>query len=67
MTALVKNDGVDITSKYSIVWYKDDEQISTSQTITVSASSLSEKAVYRFKAMSGEILRATAEVTVMRL
>jgi hypothetical protein len=67
LTALVKDDGVDITSKYSIVWYKDDVQLSTSQTITVSASGLSEKAVYRFKAMSGEILKASAEVTVMRL
>lgn len=67
LTALVKDDGVDITSKYSIVWYKDDVQISTNQTITISASDLSEKAVYRFKAMSGEILKASAEVTVMRL
>ena len=67
LTALVKDDGVDITSKYSIIWYKDDEQISTSQTITVSASDLTEKAVYRFKAMNGQILKASAEVTVMRL
>ena len=67
LTALVKDDGVDITSKYSIIWYKDDEQISTSQTITVNASDFTEKAVYRFKAMSGEILKASAEVTVMRL
>lgn len=67
LTALVKDDGVDITSKYSIVWYKDDKQISMNQTITVSASDLSEKAVYRFKAMSSEILKASAEVTVMRL
>ena len=64
---MVKDDGVDITSKYSIIWYKDDVQISTNQTITISASDLSEKAVYRFKAMSGEILKASAEVTVMRL
>ena len=67
LTALVKDGGVDITSKYSIIWYKDDVQISTNQTITISASDLSEKAVYRFKAMSGEILKASAEVTVMRL
>lgn len=67
LTALVKDDGVDITSKYSITWFKDDVQISTNQAITVSASDLSEKAVYRFKAMNGEILKATAEVTVMRL
>lgn len=67
LTALVKDDGVDITSKYSIIWYKDDKQISTSQTITVNASDFTEKAVYRFKAMSGEILKASAEVTVMRL
>lgn len=67
LTALVKDDGVDITSKYSIIWYKDDVQLSTSQTITVNASDFVEKAVYRFKAMNGEILKATAEVTVMRL
>ena len=67
LTALVKDDGVDITSKYSIIWYKDDVQISTNQTITVNASDFVEKAVYRFKAMNGEILKATAEVTVMRL
>lgn len=67
LTALVKDEGVDITSKYSITWFKDDVQISTSQTITVSASDFVEKAVYRFKATSGEILKATAEVTVMRL
>ena len=67
LTALVKDDGVDITSKYSIVWLKDDVQLSTDQTITVNASDFTEKAVYRFKAMSGEILKATAEVTVMRL
>ena len=67
LTALVKDNGVDITSKYSIIWYKDDERLSTSQTITVNASDFTEKAVYRFKAMSGEILKASAEVTVMRL
>ena len=67
LTALVKDGGVDITSKYSITWFKDDVQISTNQKITVSGSDLSEKAVYRFKAMSGEILKASAEVTVMRL
>lgn len=67
LTALVKNDGVDITSKYSITWFKDDVQISTNQTITVSASDFVEKAVYRFKAVNSEILKATAEVTVMRL
>lgn len=67
LTALVKDDGVDITSKYSIIWFKDDVQLSTSQTITISALDFTEKAVYRFKAMSGEILKATAEVTVMRL
>ena len=67
LTALVKNDGVDITSKYSIVWYKDDKQISMNQTITVNASDFTEKAVYRFKAFSGSILKASAEVTLMRL
>lgn len=67
LTALVKDNGVDITSKYSIIWYKDDVQLSTSQTITVNASDFTEKAVYRFKAMSGDLLKASAEVTVMRL
>lgn len=67
LTAIVKASGVEVTSQYSIIWFKDDVQLSTSQTITVNASDFTEKAVYRFKAMSGEILKATAEVTVMRL
>lgn len=67
LTAIVKASGVDVTSQYSIIWFKDDVQLSTSQTITVNASDFTEKAVYRFKAMNGEILKATAEVTVMRL
>ena len=67
LTAMVFDEGLDITSKYSITWYKDDVQVSTSQTITVSASDFVEKAVYRFKAMNGEIIKASAEVTVMRL
>jgi hypothetical protein len=67
LTAIVKASGVDVTSQYSIIWFKDDVQLSTSQTITVNASDFTEKAVYRFKAMSSEILKATAEVTVMRL
>lgn len=67
LTAIVKASGVDVTSQYSIIWFKDDVQLSTSQTITVNASDFTEKAVYRFKAMSGEILKATAEVTLMRL
>ena len=67
LTAIVKASGVDVTSQYSIIWFKDDVQISTNQTITISASDVSEKAVYRFKALSGEILKASAEVTVMRL
>lgn len=67
LTAIVKDSGVDVTSKYSITWFKNDEQISNTQTITVNASDIVEKAVYRFKAMNGQILKASAEVTVMRL
>ncbi len=67
LTALVLDEGVDISSKYSIVWYKDDVERVTSPSIYVTASEFTEKAVYRFKAFSGSILKASAEVTLMRL
>lgn len=67
LTALVLDEGVDISSKYSIVWYKDDVERITSPSIYVKASEFTEKAVYRFKAFSGSILKASAEVTLMRL
>lgn len=67
LTALVLDEGVDISSKYSIVWYKDDVERVTSPSIYVTASEFTEKAVYRFKAFNGSILKASAEVTLMRL
>ena len=67
LTALVLDEGVDISSKYSIVWYKDDVERITSPSIYVKATEFTEKAVYRFKAFSGSILKASAEVTLMRL
>lgn len=67
LTALVLDNGVDISSKYSIVWYKDDVERVTSPSIYVTASEFTEKAVYRFKAFNGSILKASAEVTLMRL
>lgn len=67
LTALVLDEGADISSKYSIVWYKDDVERVTSPSIYVTASEFTEKAVYRFKAFNGSILKASAEVTLMRL
>ena len=67
LTALVKDNGNIITSKYSITWYKDGESLSTSTSITVKATDFETKAVYRFEATYGTKVRASAEVTCMRL
>ena len=67
LTALVKDNGNIITSKYSITWYKDGESLSTGASITVKATDFETKAVYRFEATDGTKVRASAEVTCMRL
>lgn len=67
LTALIKDNGNDITSNYKIKWYKDGNEISTNQTITVKASDFEDKAIYRFEALNGQNIKANCEVTCMFL
>lgn len=68
LTAVVKDGAVDVTDNYSIIWYKDNVQVGTGTTITVNANEIDTKALYRFDAYdSTNVIRATAEVTVMDL
>lgn len=68
LTAVVKDGAVDVTDNYSIIWYKDKVQVGTGTTITVNANEIDTKALYRFDAYdSTNVIRATAEVTVMGL
>ncbi|WP_300630712.1 phage tail protein [uncultured Thomasclavelia sp.] len=68
LTAVVKDRAVDVTDNYSITWYKDNVQAGTGTTITVNANEIDTKALYRFDATdSSNVIRATAEVTVMGL
>lgn len=68
LTAVVKDGAVDVTDNYSIIWYKDNVQVGTGTTITVNANEIDTKALYRFDAYdSTNVIRATAEVTVMGL
>lgn len=49
LKARVLSNNADITDKVSISWYKDDSFVKSSTELTVSASDIVEKAVYRFE------------------
>lgn len=64
LTARVMDGITDVTDSMTIQWLKDGVNLSTGKTITVSASQVADKAVYRFDAYKNDVLKATAEVTV---
>lgn len=65
LTARVSRGTAIVTNQLSIQWYKDGVTVSTSESITVQAAGISEKAVYRFEAIdsSGDV-KCFSEVTV---
>lgn len=64
LTAKVMDGITDVTDDMSIQWFKDDVSVSTEKTITVTASQVADKALYRFDAYKNDVLKSTAEVTV---
>lgn len=65
LTAIVRDSSTDLSSNFTFEWFKDGVSIATTQTITVTASDISQKAVYGFEAKNAEgVLKATYEVTV---
>lgn len=68
LTALVKDGVEDVTNSLTINWYRDNVSLDTSKSVTVYASDIADKSVYRFEAIdSNSKIRGTAEVTVMLL
>lgn len=65
LTAVVKNDGLNIADQFNIQWYRNNEEFDIGMTIVVKAADISEKEAYRFEATdSGGIFRGQYEVTV---
>lgn len=67
LTALVKENGVDITSELSIIWYENETVIAETQSITVKSTDFTEKAVYKFEALKDDKVKASCEVTVVNV
>lgn len=65
LTASVMDAGADKTDGMTITWKKDGSTVGIGKTITVNASDISGKAVYRFEAVDAAgILRGVCEATV---
>lgn len=65
LTAVVKDNGVDVTNDFSIFWYKDNIFLKNDFFVTIAAEDVAEKAVYRFEAVDAqEKIRGSYEVTV---
>lgn len=65
LVASVRDGSVDVTDKFVISWTKDGEALSTGKSITVNASDVNEKSVYRFEAKdTSGIVKGFYEVTV---
>lgn len=65
LSANVVDAGVDVTDDFTIVWSKDGISLATGKSITVDASDISEKALFRFEAQDDKgKVRGFYEVTV---
>lgn len=65
LTAIVRDSSTDLSSNFTFEWFKDGESIATTQTITVTATDINQKAVYGFEAKNSEgVVKASYEVTV---
>lgn len=67
LTASVMDGGNDLTDSLAIQWYKDGTAVATGKTLEVSASEISDKAVYRFEALSNGTVKGGYEVTVVNV
>ena len=65
LTAIVRDSAVEVTDKFSIEWFKDDVLIATEKEITVNASDVDGKTVYKFVAKKADgTVAGMYEVTV---
>lgn len=68
LSAVVYSGTKDITADVTVRWYKDDVWVKTSYNVTVNASDIIDKAVYRAEVMdTNGVIRAKSEVTVFNV
>ncbi|WP_313627599.1 alanine-zipper protein [Enterococcus italicus] len=68
LSAVIRDNIVDVTDVFTIEWYKDGVQVATSATLTVKASDIVDKAVYKYLAKNddGEVV-GQSEVTISNI
>lgn len=65
LTALIRENGVDITEALTVFWYKNGNKILEQKSVSVIATDFIEKAVYKFEAFKDEQIKATCEITII--
>lgn len=65
LSASIRDANKDVSNTLSITWYKDDEEYGVGKSLTINASDIQTKAVYRFEAVdSNGKFRGECEVTL---
>lgn len=67
LTAQVMNGVTDIAASCTIVWYRDEEEIARTRSITVDAAEIVTKSVYKFEAIMDDHVVSSYEVTVTNI
>lgn len=67
LTARVMDGPRDVTSEFSVNWYRENDLIGPDASITVRASSIKEKVVYRIIAYKDGVERGRSELTLINV
>ena len=67
LTARVMDGPRDVTSEFSVNWYRENNLIGPDASITVQASSINEKVVYRIIAYKDGVERGRSELTLINV
>ncbi|CAI3520049.1 phage tail protein [Enterococcus cecorum] len=67
LTARVMDGPRDVTSEFSVNWYRENDLIGPDASITVQASSINEKVVYRIIAYKDGVERGRSELTLINV
>ncbi|WP_459593417.1 hypothetical protein, partial [Enterococcus cecorum] len=67
LTARVMDGPRDVTSEFSVNWYRANDLIGPDASITVQANSINEKVVYRIIAYKDGVERGRSELTLINV
>lgn len=67
LTALIRENGVDITESLTVFYTKNGNKILEQKSVSVIATDFIEKAVYKFEAFKDEQIKATCEITIINV